>query len=355
MTSGEAATILGEYIGTLSSLVSRLSSLATDAMTRSVRLLAALSTLLVVSASAQSTIKATLPGCPALPALDSVQIMRDVFRLADDSMRGRKIGTPENAKARDFLAARFDALGLSPLNGVRIQKWANAPRRAGNDSLRGANVIGMIKGSTRPEQYIVVSAHFDHIGVGSPVKGDSINNGADDNASGTVALLAAAKYFMKAKPAHTIIFALFDGEESGDQGSKAWVDAAPVSLDKILLDANMDMLGRNIHNELYAAGPTKYPQLRPLVEESIRCAPREVILKVGHDTGGRGYDWTDQSDQGAFNAKGIPFVYFGEEDHPDYHRPSDSADKLMPAFLVTSARIVVDFVRRFDAAPVARH
>jgi Zn-dependent M28 family amino/carboxypeptidase len=310
-------------------------------------------TLAPVIAQGQSTIKASHPGCPALPALDSAQIMSDIRRLADDSMRGRRVGTPENAKARDFLAARFDALGLETVAGMRIQKWTSASRRAGTDSIRGANVLGMIKGTKTPEEYIVVSAHFDHLGVGRPVDGDSTYNGADDNGSGTVALLALARHFMQARPAHSILFALVDGEESGELGSRAFVAAPPVALEKILIDVNMDMVGRNIHNELYAAGPSKYPQLRPLVEGSVACAPAPIILKIGHDSAGRD-DWTNQSDQGAFHAKGIPFVYFGEEDHPDYHRPGDSADHLMPAFLVNAARLVADFVHRFDAQPVAR-
>jgi Zn-dependent M28 family amino/carboxypeptidase len=159
---------------------------------------------------------------------------------------------------------------------------------------------------------------------------------------------------MRARPAHSILFALVDGEESGELGSRAFVADPPVPLEKMLIDVNMDMIGRNISNELYAAGPAKYPQLRPLADASVACSPSPVILKVGHDSGGRGYDWTNQSDQGAFHAKGIPFIYFGEEDHPDYHRPGDSADRLMPAFFVNAARLVADFVRRFDEQPVVR-
>ena len=212
----------------------------------------------------------------------------------------------------------------------------------------------MIKGTRNPEEYIVVTAHFDHLGVGRPVNGDSIYNGADDNASGTAALLAMARQFMRSKPAHSILFALFDGEEAGDVGSRALVANPPVPLDQMLIDVNLDMVGRNISNELYAAGPAKYPQLRPLVDAAVACSPPPVILREGHDSGGRGYDWTSQSDQAAFHAKGIPFVYFGEEDHPDYHRPSDTVDHLMPAFFVGTTRLITDFVRRFDEQPVAR-
>lgn len=307
--------------------------------------------LLARTASAQTGGK---PSCPTLPALDSAELLRDVYRLADDSMRGRRIGSSENAKARDFLAARLDALGLGVIGSGRIQKFVVPPSARRPDSLRGANVVGLIRGTTTPDEYIVVTAHFDHVGVGRPLNGDSIYNGADDNASGTVALLAMARHFMRARPAHSILFALVDGEESGELGSKAFVANPPAPLDRMLIDVNMDMVGRNTNNELYASGPAKYPQLRPLADAAVACSPSPVILRVGHDSGGRGYDWTNQSDQGAFHARGIPFVYFGEEDHPDYHRPGDSADRLMPAFLVNAARLVTDFVRRFDERPVAR-
>jgi len=118
----------------------------------------------------------------------------------------------------------------------------------------------------------------------------------------------------------------------------------------------MDMVGRNVKNQLFAAGPTKYPQLRPLVEETIACA-KGITLTIGHDGPGAvagNDDWTNQSDQGAFNAKKIPFVYFGEEDHADYHRAGDSPDRLMPGFYAASVRAVADFIRRFDAKPVPR-
>ncbi len=115
-------------------------------------------------------------------------------------------------------------------------------------------------------------------GVGRP---DSICNGADDNASGTAGLLALAALFMRGKPQHTLVFVAFDAEESGDVGSHAWVAAAPIALTQILVDVNMDMVGRNVKNELYAAGPTQHPALRPLVEAASACVP--ITLLIGHD------------------------------------------------------------------------
>jgi Zn-dependent M28 family amino/carboxypeptidase len=295
------------------------------------------------------------PSCPTI-AIDSAGLLRDVFRLADDSMRGRRVGTPENAKARDFIAARLDALGLDRVGPGRIQPFTIETRQG---KVSGANVAGVIRGTAFPDQYVVVTAHFDHIGaVGPgaqcrPSGADSICNGADDNASGTAGLLALARYFMTERPEHSLLLVAFDAEESGDLGSTAWVAAPPVSLSELLIDVNMDMIGRNAKNQLYAAGPTKYPALRPLVDGTIACSP--IRLTIGHDgPGAIGNDWTSQSDQGAFDAKGIAFVYFGEEDHPDYHRATDHADRLMPGFYVAAVRDVADFIRRFDQQRSAR-
>jgi Zn-dependent M28 family amino/carboxypeptidase len=286
--------------------------------------------------------------------LDSIGLLTDVFRLADDSMRGRHLGSLEGAKARDYLAARFDALGLGTIAPGRLHRVPVIPAPSNRNVDHAFNVVGIVRGSTNPDQYVVVTAHFDHVGIGRPVDGDSLYNGADDNASGAAALVTLARHFQQARPKHSIVFAAVDGEERGMPGSRGFVDAPTVPLANILVNVNLDMIGRNAKGEVYAAGPGKYPQLRPLVEATASCSPVTTLL--GHDTsaGGGRNDWTSQSDQGSFHRKGIPFVYFGVEDHPDYHRPSDTPERLMPGFYVGVVRTVADFIRRFDEAPVAR-
>ncbi|MES2123738.1 MAG: M28 family peptidase [Gemmatimonadota bacterium] len=303
--------------------------------------------------AAVATLAPARPGCSALPVLDSVALLHDVTAISDDSMLGRAIGSTGSARTRDFLAARFDALGLETIAPGRIQKM---PVTSSSSRLKdvhwGANVVGVIRGRVHPDQYIVITAHYDHLGVGRAVAGDSIYNGADDNGSGTAALAVLARHFLTMRPDHSLVFAAVDGEESGMWGSRYFVAAPTVPLDQILLNVNLDMIGRNVNNELYAAGPGKYPLLEPLAEATADCAP--IRLTIGHDrsSAGPGNDWTGQSDQGSFHAKGIPFIYFGEEDHPDYHRPSDHADHLMPAFYIGAVRTVADFIHRFDVAPV---
>jgi len=298
--------------------------------------------------AADSSGAATADTPPDTVVVDSVRLIDDLSRLAADSMRGRAAGTPENAMARAFIAARFDSLGLEAVGGARVHPFTFVNRRD-SSTVEAANVLGLVKGTEWPDSYIVVSAHYDHVGVGRAVDGDSIYNGADDNASGTAGLMALAAYF-KAHPArHSIIFAAFDAEERGLQGATAFVANPPVPKEALALNVNMDMVSHSEAGELYAAGAAKWPALRPVLDSVAATAPVKLLL--GHDTPEPSPrdDWTTQSDQGAFHRAGIPFVYFGVEDHPDYHRPSDSMDTITIGFYVGAVRTVLSAVQALDA------
>ncbi len=274
-------------------------------------------------------------------------MLRDLYRLAHDSMTGRLIGTPGNLKARDFLAARFDALGLEAPATGRLQRVPVSSARL--PGVQAAwNVLGIVRGTVSPERWIVVTAHFDHVGIGRPVAGDSIYNGADDNASGAAALAVLAQHFQRHPIGHSLLFAAVDGEERGMWGSRALVESPVVPLDAVVLNVNLDMISRNTRNELYLAGPGRYPALVPAAEAAVACSP--LTLRLGHDTdaAGPGNDWTSQSDHAAFHRAGIPFAYFGVEDHPDYHRPGDHAEAIMPGFYVNAVRTVAGFLEIFD-------
>src|SRR5690606_11353073 len=135
----------------------------------------------------------------------------------------------------------------------------------------------------------------------------------------------------------------FDAEEGGLRGARAFVAAPPVPLDSIRLNVNLDMVGRNARGELYVAGLHHYPFLTPIV--SAVQAEAEIRVLPGHDDPSLGADdWTSQSDHGAFHEKGIPFLYFGVEDHPDYHRPTDTFDHIMPGFFVDAVEAVLTAV-----------
>lgn len=296
-------------------------------------------------AGAQST-SAPAADPRAIPALDSAQLLGDLFRLSHDSMAGRAAMTPENAKARAYLASELRRLGLSPVGAAFEQPFA-MPRRNRPDSVKGVNVVAQVRGTQTPERVIVVSAHYDHV---APRNGN-VYNGADDNASGTAALLQMAAHFQRHRPAHTLVFAFFDAEEMGLLGARAFVAAPPVPLAQIVANVNMDMVARGDNGTLWAVGTTPHPVMKPIVEALVPAAP--VTVKMGYDSGTGRDNWTSLSDQGAFHAQGIPFVYFGVEDHADYHEPTDDPEKVNAGWYYNAARTIAAFVTRLDVA-VAR-
>lgn len=279
----------------------------------------------------------------AIPALDSAKLLGDLFRLSHDSMAGRAAMTPENAKARAYLVSEMRRLGLAPVGASFEQPFA-MPRRNRPDSVRGVNVVAQVRGTRFPERAIVVSAHFDHV---APRNGN-IYNGADDNASGTAALLQLAAHFQRHKPEHTLIFAFFDAEEMGLLGARAFVANPPVPLAQIAANVNMDMVARGDNGTLWAVGTNPHPVMKPIVEALVPASG--VTVKMGYDTGTGRDNWTSLSDQGAFHAQGIPFVYFGVEDHADYHEPTDDPEKVNAGWYYAAARTVAAFVTHLDAA-----
>jgi hypothetical protein len=279
---------------------------------------------------------------PAPVAVDSARMLRDLGILAHDSMEGRATGTPGSARARAFLERAYAERGLQPPGGASYLQSFTFTRR--DATLQGVNVIGVVRGTELPDRYIVVTAHYDHLGI----RNGEIYNGADDNASGTAALLAMADWFVQNPPRHSIIFAALDAEEMSLQGARAFVANPPVPREAIVLNVNMDMVGRNDRNELHVAGTYHYPQLLPIVEVVARGA--EVRLVPGHDRpgGAAGDDWTHLSDHAAFHAAGIPFLYFGVQDHPDYHRPTDTVDGIQPGFYNRAVRTILTTLRLLD-------
>jgi Zn-dependent M28 family amino/carboxypeptidase len=292
-----------------------------------------------LAAAAQILIAQPADSIGQLPALDSARLMADISALAADSMEGRRIGTSGGARARAFLLRAFDRIGLAPARNGFSSPFTAKARAA---DLNGVNLIGMIRGTKHADRYVVLSAHYDHLGVRNGV----IYNGADDNASGTAAVLAMAQWFKAHPPENSIIFALFDAEEAGLLGAKAFLDAPPVPIARIVANVNLDMVSRNVKGELYASGATPYPAMKPLLDSVAAIAPVKLLL--GHDTGIGENNWIQQSDQGPFDTKKIPFVYFGVEDHPDYHKPGDKVEHIEPGFYYRCVQTIAEFVRRLD-------
>ncbi|MEM6805714.1 MAG: M28 family peptidase [Bacteroidota bacterium] len=275
--------------------------------------------------------------------------------LSADSMEGRVFGGEGNRKAQAFMAQQFEKLGIAaafekgyiqtfthkvPKNYLNAAHHdIGAKNTKGKLSLIGGNVIAKIEGST--QKAIVITAHIDHLGI---LKGE-IYNGADDNASGTVALLAIADYFKKHPPKHQIILAAVDAEEIGSPGTKYLFKHLPIPKENIVLNLNMDMIAHS-ERQLYVCGTFHYPQLKKYLLEIE--TPIELLL--GHDdpTDKEEEDWSNSSDHRIFHNAGIPFLYFGVEDHEDYHQPTDTYENINPDFFIEAVKVIIQVIENYD-------
>jgi Zn-dependent M28 family amino/carboxypeptidase len=285
----------------------------------------------------------TVKAVPRSRLFAAEQLLRDVETLSSEAMAGRKTGTAGGAKARDYVALRFRQSGLKFYTASPLQTFTFSYPK-GSAEQQGANVVGYIKGKTFPASHMVVTAHYDHLGV----RNGEVYNGADDNASGVAALFALGAYFSKHRPAHSIIFVAFDAEEGSGEGARKFVAEPPVNIQSIILNVNLDMISRNEHNELYAAGTYHYPFLKPYLEKVAARAP--VKLLFGHDNPQLPpvQNWTAQSDHFAFHRVKIPFIYFGVEDHKDYHKATDDFENINQPFYIRAVETVLDSVKTLD-------
>jgi Zn-dependent M28 family amino/carboxypeptidase len=272
--------------------------------------------------------------------VDAAQILNDVDNLAADDMEGRLAGSPGGEKARAYVLGRLKQAGVAPIGESFERPFTFTSRTAGER--KGMNLVGVIRGTRNPDQYIVLTAHYDHIGV----RNGEVFNGADDNASGVAALLAAAAHFSRTKPEHSLLIAVLDAEESGSRGARALMRDPPVPVGAMVVNINLDMVGRDPDHKLFATGTYHYPFLKPYLEG---IAQPPVVLVFGHDTPGEKEDWTKQSDHVVFHEAGIPFVYFGVEDVAQYHKATDDAATIDRAFLAGAAATVIAAAHQFDS------
>ncbi|MEP3838815.1 MAG: M28 family peptidase [Algibacter sp.] len=265
-------------------------------------------------------------------AFDKNALLKHVKSLSSDAFQGRRTGEKGALKARKYIVNQFHRLQVKPLGSSFEQAFTF--HRSGKQ-YKGVNILGRIEGLEFPNKYIVISAHYDHEGV----KQGHIYNGADDNASGVSALFAFAEYFEIHPPKHTVILAAFDAEELGLQGSKYYVNHSIVPLKDIVINLNLDMISRSNKNELFAVGGSFNKNLMHLISK-VKTSSK-IQLVTGHDGYDRLENWTYTSDHANFHKKNIPFLYFGVEDHKDYHEPTDDFENIHPEFYTEAVKTII--------------
>ena len=320
-----------------------------------------LSTIYVLTALERRRLAATVTqpsSTPAGPAIDTAALMADVRRLAGPEFDGRRTGTAGSAAAQEVIVQRFRDIGAQPAFTTSYRQPFGFTRRSIRSLLHpsrpfrteypnATNLAALIPGASEPQRYIVLSAHYDHFGRA----GGELFPGADDNASGVAVMLAVGAGLARQRPRRSVLLFAPDAEELGLRGAAQFVRDPPVPLAAIQAIVNMDMVGRSDAGRLVAAG-TRY---NPWLAAPVRAAAlrRRIPVVFGHDRpmylAGMVDNWTQSSDHGPFHTAGVPFLYFGVEDHPDYHRPTDTADRISGTFIGEVAALVAEVIRNLDA------
>lgn len=303
----------------------------------------ALAFLLILSGcKSQSTVtKSSVDNSISAIGFSKDSLLHHIKILSSDAFEGRRTGTKGSEKARNYITSKFEQLGVLPLSKTYHQPFSFTSRRDSN-TYNGVNILGYIKGTKNSDKYIVISAHYDHLGV----RDGKIYNGADDDASGTSALFSFAEFFKKNPPKHSVILAAFDAEEMGLQGSKYYVDNTIIEKESILVNLNMDMISRSDKNELYVVGTRFYKHLKPSI--TTAKLPENFKILIGHDGSDNKQNWTNSSDHGSFHKKQIPFLYFGVEDHKDYHKETDEFENIHPDFYEKAVEAIISVFEGLD-------
>jgi aminopeptidase N len=288
-----------------------------------------------------------------LPAVFSApRMMQDIAYLAADNMAGRGLGTPELDRAADYIAEQFRAAGLQSVGDEGkgyFQSWTTKTGEF-KHTVTLKNIVGVIPGqnSQWAGQSVVISAHYDHLGRGWPDvhKGDKgkIHPGADDNASGVAVLLELARSLgRKWKPERAVVFVAFTAEEAERLGSIYYVQhPSAYPIDKVMAMLNLDTVGRLGKNELLVLGSGS-------TREWVH-----IFRGAGFVTGVPVKSVADElgsSDQRSFLDAGVPAVQLSTGPHSDFHRPSDTPDKIDAAGLVKTAAVLNEAVEYLASRP----
>jgi Zn-dependent M28 family amino/carboxypeptidase len=278
--------------------------------------------------------------------LDQQQLYKHIKTLSSDDFGGRKLGSKGNKKAQKYIVHALQELNVPPLGSSFYHNFTYSSLFTDK---QGSNIVAVIKGEGNQEnrKYIVLSAHFDHIGK----SGNSVFNGADDNASGTAALLSLAQQLSIKRPKHDVILLFSDGEESNLKGAKAFINEHTDLVGDIKLNINLDMLAgsknsrklhyisRGVKNILSEHQLTRLKDIRNNSAITLRKGFKTATLS------GSQRRWVNASDHAIFYKARIPFLYFGVGTHENYHKASDTYENInRPLFLGAVESVYQQFV-----------
>ena len=330
--------------------------------------------LLSACAPATTVTPAPAPAPVVRATIDPISesdVRRILSALADDSMQGRRTGTRGADAAARFIAAEMHAIGLEPAGDsgfFQTVPFASAGITGQSEGLQlldsigalkslpagtqriGYNVIGIMRGSDPAlrDQVVAFAAHYDHLGIGKPVNGDSIFNGADDDASGVTTVLEVARALSKGTPPkRTILFMATTGEEQGILGSRWYVDHPVFPLSQMVAEMEVEMAGRP---DSLAGGPGK-PWMTGYDRSTMGSILKAAGIPIVADPYPQ-YRFFERSDNIIFARKGIPAHTLSSYNlHQDYHAPSDEISRIDFAHLTAFARAAAGAARLLADGP----
>ncbi|WP_028892941.1 M28 family metallopeptidase [Tenacibaculum sp. 47A_GOM-205m] len=277
---------------------------------------------------------------------------KHLFIYASDEFEGRNTGEPGQKKAVKYLKDFYVSQGIaSPLGGddyfQEVPSEYLSNNRRGMTLKDSENVLAYIKGTEKPDEIIVISAHLDHEGI----KDGEIYNGADDDGSGTVAILEIAEAFKQAAdagkgPKRSILFLHVTGEEKGLLGSKYYTENPIFPLANTVSNLNIDMIGRvdDRHkgnpNYVYLIGSDKLSTELHNISEAMNKKYTNIDLDYKYNDDNDPNRFYYRSDHYNFAKHNIPIIFYFNGTHADYHRPTDTPDKINYEMLENRARLV---------------
>ena len=308
----------------------------------------ALTVLTISCNSAQSMIDRTMSRIDYANTITAEELSTHLYIFADDKMQGRMTGEPGQKMAAEYLKNYYISEGINaPKDGEYYQIIPAEYFSRMSEAKPSENVVAFIRGSEKPEEIIVLSAHYDHVGMDE----DVIYNGADDDGSGTVSLLEIAEAFQMAVnngngPKRSILFLHVTGEEIGLYGSQYYTENPIFPLEDTVCNLNTDMIGRidpdkaDNPNYIYLIGSDKLSQVLHDVSESVakEYSDLELDYKFNDDNDPNRFYY--RSDHYNFAKNNIPIIFYFNGVHEDYHRPTDTPDKIEYELMAKRARLI---------------
>ncbi|MDP3353449.1 MAG: M28 family metallopeptidase [Flavobacteriaceae bacterium] len=280
-------------------------------------------------------------------SITTADLEKHLYILASDEFEGRKTGEEGQKKAAKYLVDYYKSMNISATDGMNYLQNIPATYFKGRSKNDSENVLAFIKGSEKPAEIIVISAHYDHVGT----KDGEIYNGADDDGSGTVAVLEIAQAFKMAKdrgngPKRSILFLNLTGEEVGLMGAKYYAENPVFPLENTVVNLNIDMIGRvdekytDNPNYVYLIGTDKLSAELHQISENVNATYTNLELDYTYNDENDPNRYYYRSDHYQFAKNNIPVIFYFNGVHEDYHKPTDTPDKINYELLAKRAQLV---------------